>query len=499
MGSKLIQARYLKGEAERLIFKKDYTGARGKILKAQEVFPDYENISGMLDVCHVLCAADMELPGCGINWYWVLQLIPSADDFDIISQYQKLTASVESIKGAFPGTDSAMKFIAEAFSILSDRAKRFAFDSKRTACTTGSLSCNSRPSKGNETTGLVENIIQENHSMRGSSMSKSVVIGEISDESNQSSSSSKLTSKVLIDLGERVGAADVSNENIQRAISSQLPAKWLTDLSKTIAANEASDEDKRRSKLGEVPSKRLRYTSGVNSVMVDVVDDDVKCVEPRTFPSVHDIGRREDLSQDQIWAVFDGSDAMPRQYVKVNNQLSASMVSVTHLEPHPMHDDEIRWVEENLPSVCGIFRLGTTTCIETSKFSQLVKCDHSTKKSFYRIYPREGEIWAMYRNWHKKWDLSNHNGCQCEVVEILQDFDEEVGMCVCRLIPVNNYLTFFQRQSCDGFQLTRSVSRTEMLRFSHRIPASPVLGSERHGIPKGSWHLEPDALPLNLC
>ncbi|XP_068651615.1 uncharacterized protein [Aristolochia californica] len=201
----------------------------------------------------------------------------------------------------------------------------------------------------------------------------------------------------------------------------------------------------------------------------------------------------KNFSEDQIWAISDGSDEMPRLYVKVNNVSVPSKVSVTYLEPHPMHHDEIQWVEENLPLVCGIFRASRVTVdLEMSKFSHLVKCERNVKKSFYKIYPKEGEVWAVYHKWQKNWKLTDHKNSEIQVVEILSDFVEEVG------VRINGCVTFFQRQLYEGFQLSRTIPRTEILSFSHHSPAYSETGVEAYGIPKSSWHLEADSLPLHF-
>lgn len=482
MSSVSINALKLKGIAVKRILEEDYRGARDNIIEAQRIFPDLENVAQMFLVCDILCAADVQFPGCGIDWYWVLQLHPSADDFDIVSQYKKLAALLEPIKNKFPGTVTAIKFIEEAFSVLSDQAMRSAFDSKRSASRKGAGLLNSGLLVGSEKSDAEENSAERNCRPRISPM------------------------------GKRAAAMEVSDECIELRAASELPLKRPRDQGKSVASSESSYESNRSSYLGKSPMEsqtflgginqdgERRDLDGVNQVMGRMLDNDVRCVGPEESFSLDVPVQKKKFEKDQIWAVFSGHDSMPRQYVKVNKVDSASIVSVTYLEPHPMRDNEIRWVEENLPQACGIFRLGSaTTCLGMSKLSYLVECDYSLRKSFYKIYPREGEVWAMYRNWHEKWDLSNHNSCKCEVVEILGDFDEERGISVCRLVPVNGCLSFFKRQAYEGFELVRSLSRAEMLSFSHRIPSFLVLGSERHGIPKGSLHLEPDALPLNLC
>ncbi|XP_021736043.1 uncharacterized protein LOC110702615 [Chenopodium quinoa] len=205
-----------------------------------------------------------------------------------------------------------------------------------------------------------------------------------------------------------------------------------------------------------------------------------------------------DFTPSQVWAVYDGSDQMPRQYALVNKVFMAGAVEVTFLEPHPnpMDNEEISWIEENLPVSCGIFKLGSRIAVmPLSNFSHLVDCDRTTKNLFYRIYPKKGEIWAMYKNWNRRWKQQDFRDYHCRIVEITSDFTEPSGLSTASLEEVPGYKTFFQKQLCDGFALSRVVSRSEMLSFSHRIEAFVVPGIEAHGIPECSWHLEPDSLP----
>ncbi|XP_042491198.1 uncharacterized protein LOC122070999 [Macadamia integrifolia] len=207
----------------------------------------------------------------------------------------------------------------------------------------------------------------------------------------------------------------------------------------------------------------------------------------------------KDFVSDKIWAIYDGPDSMPRQYVRIKNLISRNEVCVTLLKPYPILGDEVQWVKESLPFVCGLFQTDRVTCnFQLSRFSHLVKCERSKDKSFYKVYPKKGEIWAMYRNWNSKWTRSNYNGCCCRIVEVLSDFSEESGLRVASLVEVTGFLTFFQRQLDDGYELLRTVSTREMLSFSHQIPAFIVAGSETHDLPKGCLHLEPDALPSKL-
>ncbi|KAL5979460.1 hypothetical protein ACLOJK_019364 [Asimina triloba] len=742
--------------AEKSILIKDYIGARETILRAREFFPGLENAAEMLAVCDVLCAADLEFPVCGIDWYWVLQLPPSVDDLTIATQYKKLTALIKPMINKFEGAESAMKILNDAFSVLSDKSKRVPFDSKRSAsrndgecwvsvtpddselhmeedgsgrnksipCLSmgekigrdetydgGDPMCISKdlPSKRQRDLGgasvvdwmdhaftsMVSNAAVENaggqdaswisttkksRGDRADSCREEVAVSmdcKLSDESPSLSPISACRKRPAPDFfhfedntklehfaaGQIWAAYDTENmpryyAQIAKIVSPQSKLyitclkpepksmnekSWLeagfpfccgsfslkqNELTQgslmqfshmlTLATSLTTEQfeiypkegevwaiyrncsiqwcsdpglrngceyemveilsdysiiegvrvaylmrvdgfrnifqryiSKKNDMVSQIPATKLFVFShnvpswrfkggemvGISKGMLELdpsavpnnlVQDfsyvtpssvnlvkqpaESKCNEPSSITqNLHldglDSGTQcykrqwaaEDFLEEQVWAVYNGPDNMPRSYIKVSRVIPGKKVSVTYLEPHSMQDDQIRWIEEELPSVCGIFRLSRATAdLEMSKFSHLVKCDRSTKRSFYKIYPRKGEIWAMYNNWHTNWHLSDLDNYQCEVVEILSDFDEEQGTIISLLVQVKGFMTFFERKTYEGFDLTRTVTRKEMLRFSHRIPAYMVLGVESYDIPKNSWHLEPDALPSNL-
>ncbi|XP_050234072.1 uncharacterized protein LOC126682428 [Mercurialis annua] len=195
----------------------------------------------------------------------------------------------------------------------------------------------------------------------------------------------------------------------------------------------------------------------------------------------------------QIWAIYDGPNSMPTRYVIVNNVYSESEICVTFLEPHPVSVNERHWIKENLPYGCGLFKTGKIKHnLKLCRFSHTIKCKDN--ELYYKIYPKKGEIWAKYKNWR----VADFNEHHCQIVEIVSDFSEECGLIAVNLEKVASCSTFFHRQSYEGFELVREVPVTEMLSFSHRIPAYTVPGAEMRNIPKGSWHLEPDALPPNF-
>ncbi|XP_077228812.1 uncharacterized protein LOC143861776 isoform X2 [Tasmannia lanceolata] len=127
------EALRLRGMAEQMIRNEDYIGARDKLNDAKQLFPALENVSQMLTVCNILCAANLDFPNHGMDWYFILQLNPNDDEVTIRSGYEKLCLDLEPIKDEFPGAKSALEYIDKAMSVLSDRGKRSVFDAKRKA------------------------------------------------------------------------------------------------------------------------------------------------------------------------------------------------------------------------------------------------------------------------------------------------------------------------------------------------------------------------------
>ncbi|OMO85543.1 hypothetical protein CCACVL1_10113 [Corchorus capsularis] len=208
-----------------------------------------------------------------------------------------------------------------------------------------------------------------------------------------------------------------------------------------------------------------------------------------------------EFSPEQVWAIYKGQDLMPRRYVVVNNAVSWNKVSVTLLEPFPMLVEEISWVQSNLPLATGSFKRGETRLdLDLSRFSHSVNCEKMGEdQSLYRIYPKKGEVWAIYKNFDGSRKPADVNSDQCRLVETVTDFSEESGVMAVSLIEVPGWNSFFQRQQQDGYRVSHTVSRKEMIFFSHQVPAHTVEGiDDSHGIPKGSWHVEPDALPLTI-
>ncbi|KAE8725897.1 hypothetical protein F3Y22_tig00008013pilonHSYRG00169 [Hibiscus syriacus] len=95
--------------AEQKMQNKGFSGAPRVASKAQQLCQDLENISQMIVVCDVHCAAEKRLFGDGMDWYAILKVEPTADEATIKKQYRKFALQFHPDKNKFPGAEAAFK------------------------------------------------------------------------------------------------------------------------------------------------------------------------------------------------------------------------------------------------------------------------------------------------------------------------------------------------------------------------------------------------------
>ncbi|RCV38650.1 hypothetical protein SETIT_8G159900v2 [Setaria italica] len=87
---------------------------------AQRLYPELENLSQLLTVCEVYCAAETKISR-DLDWYGILQVEATADVTVITKHYDKLAYWLHPDKNTLP----------EAHAILCDNVKRSLYDMKR--------------------------------------------------------------------------------------------------------------------------------------------------------------------------------------------------------------------------------------------------------------------------------------------------------------------------------------------------------------------------------
>ncbi|KAL2558719.1 DNAJ heat shock N-terminal domain-containing protein [Forsythia ovata] len=116
--------------AEDKLEKKDFAVARKFALKAHTLFPGLEGITQLLTTLDVYISGENKING-EVDWYGVLGVNPSCDDEAIKKQYRKLALLLHPDKNKIVGADGAFKLLSEAWSMLSDTAKRFSYNQRR--------------------------------------------------------------------------------------------------------------------------------------------------------------------------------------------------------------------------------------------------------------------------------------------------------------------------------------------------------------------------------
>ena len=117
--------------AKRKVTENDYTGAKTFAVKAQNLYPELDGLKQVLMLIDVYISAGNKINGGEPDWYGVLGVDPLADDGVVKKQYRKLALLLHPDKNKCEGAEGAFKLILEAWSLLSDKVKRIAFDQKR--------------------------------------------------------------------------------------------------------------------------------------------------------------------------------------------------------------------------------------------------------------------------------------------------------------------------------------------------------------------------------
>jgi hypothetical protein len=222
-----------------------------------------------------------------------------------------------------------------------------------------------------------------------------------------------------------------------------------------------------------------------------------------TYPDSEffDFGKCRDVklfAVNQIWALYDDFDAMPRYYARIRHLDTTNFrVQFTWLDHYAVNDDEDNWTYNELPVACGNFKLGNTQESQHHlMFSHIVSWAEGRTRGSYVIHPSKGEVWALYKGWSMQWisDADNHRSYEYEVVEVLSNFTMKAGVTVIPLVRVESFVSLFaQAKDKSSFVIPSS----DLLRFSHSIPFFRTR-NEKVGVPSGFLELDTISLPSNL-
>lgn len=189
----------------------------------------------------------------------------------------------------------------------------------------------------------------------------------------------------------------------------------------------------------------------------------------------------------QIWALYDEGEGMPRFYALIKKVRTPSfLINYVWLEAE---EEETH----NLTVSVGKFELGGEQETDgRDVFSHLVHSKTRSRGRHFKVFPRKGETWALYKNWN----MDSESPRKYEFVEILSDHAEGATISVGFLSKVEGFSFVFRPMLKDDGSNTCEIPPHEFCRFSHCIPSFRLKGTEGRGVIEGWYELDPAALPV---
>ncbi|KAJ6386831.1 hypothetical protein OIU78_016708 [Salix suchowensis] len=221
-------------------------------------------------------------------------------------------------------------------------------------------------------------------------------------------------------------------------------------------------------------------------------------------PDFHDFDKdrtEKSLGDNQVWAAYDNDDGMPRYYAMIHSVISRKpfKMRISWLNTKSNRElGPLNWIGSGFYKTSGEFWIGKHEVNKSlNSFSHKVKWVKGARGAI-QIYPRKGDVWAVYKNWSPNWNEHTPDEVihKYDMVEVLEHYKEERGVAVAPLVKVAGFKTVFCQH--PDTSKTRTIPREEMFRFSHQVPSVLLTGQEGQYAPKGCWELDPASTPLEL-
>ncbi|XP_076932610.1 uncharacterized protein LOC143598216 [Bidens hawaiensis] len=299
------------------------------------------------------------------------------------------------------------------------------------------------------------------------------------------------------------------NVDVRRSVRSKRNVSYKENMNDNDNGDDGVTPSKHAKKEANKAESVKVETKGGESVNVDDGDDDddieeeieaevFQCPDP-DFSDFDSYRKEESFKVGQLWACYDTEDAMPRFYAFIKKISPGFKMQIMWLKPDPVTADEKKWVKEDLPVSCGRYKHEKLDkSQDLFSFSHLMTWEAGQKAKTVTVIPRKGETWALFKNWsmnmYTLYEDAEERKFEYEPVEVLTDFDEKKGVRVAHLEKVKGFVCLFRRKA--GAEM--EIAGSEKYRFAHMVPCCRMSGDERDGVPKGSFELDPAALPASV-
>ncbi|KAI3936628.1 hypothetical protein MKW92_050183 [Papaver armeniacum] len=206
----------------------------------------------------------------------------------------------------------------------------------------------------------------------------------------------------------------------------------------------------------------------------------------------------EKYKTGQIWALYCKLDKLPKTYARIESVESFPVfkLAIKWLKSCDPPRDIISWVDKEMPVSCGTFKV---TSSEVVVFNNSILFSHQLSEvpavnNVYTIYPRAGEVWALYSKCSSDFTCSDLKKCEYNIVEVLEVVDVH-WIIVSVLQRVTGFKAVFKAKQQEGLGSAVAIPWIELYRFSHQVPSFALSGA-RYGKLHGCWELDSRALAI---
>ncbi|KAL7111859.1 hypothetical protein ACP275_05G116200 [Erythranthe tilingii] len=218
---------------------------------------------------------------------------------------------------------------------------------------------------------------------------------------------------------------------------------------------------------------------------------EIMSVEDSDFHDFDRDRRERSFKKGQVWALYDDSDGMPRQYALIDQIVSINPfeVKLSWLQFQSNGENELTNRRRTGSHVsCGRFTVSGEVSVKyLNLFSHAVDCERAARE-VYRVYPKKGSVWALYNS------ENTYKPCY-DIVISLSSYSDVHGVSIAYLEKVPGFRTVFKRKGI-GANFVICLGNDDVKLFSHQIPAKKLSGEEGLGITKDCWELDPASINL---
>lgn len=269
--------------------------------------------------------------------------------------------------------------------------------------------------------------------------------------------------------------SDKMCQNVSRSNSSKRPFSKGRAARSTERPNRSNSRDRSPSVAGPV----VKFQPQVEvdqSCQTDVPDSDYYCFD--------DDRTEEQIQPNQVWALYDEFDQMPRTLILIKEVSTSGPFSVTAnwLQLHTPSKKSERHESSQFSACCGSFEeLKESTVVKALNcFSH--KLEYTLKSNNnLEIYPRVGEIWALHqmgnsrqiRSEMDEWEERQEEKRKYRLVVILTECGEGQAPQIQVLRKRTGFRTLWEPGYDPGVLPVEGMKR-----FSHKVPYSDASSQE---------------------